>query len=162
MIGCDRFSRSRGNGVLIIPTGKAPLPRWRCYSTPAGVVHSLKAAAARAPVLTPYFLSLLRGRKNPIHPRTLDRNKSVPEMSSRPHRITNRRASNRATPNGTPTIENRYRRNEPGDSIRQSLYFSFVLYSFPTFVTISPNAIISMCDPLKRINRNRMCVSEVQ
>lgn len=45
----------------------------RCYSIPTGVAHSLKftaavaVAAANLP-FNPYFLSLLRDRKNPIHP----------------------------------------------------------------------------------------------
>lgn len=94
VIGCDRFSRSR-NRLLIIPIEAEALPRKRCYSISADVAHSLESAATEAIPFAPYFLSLLRGRKNPIHPATPDRNKSIPRtsspLSSRSYDITNRR-----------------------------------------------------------------------
>lgn len=114
VIGCNRFSRSRGNGLLIIPTEAEVLLRKRCYSIPAGVAHSLESAATAATLaFAPYFLSLLPDCKNPIHPRTLDRNKSIPRTSSSLSSYTFVRH------NKPPRIESSYPEKKFGD--RKSL-----------------------------------------
>lgn len=78
-------------------------------------LFSLSLESTQAAV-TPYFLSLLRGRRNPIHLETLDRNKSIPAtFHSRRTRTTKPLRVESRIKKEIWTVESRYRQGESGE-----------------------------------------------